>query len=768
MTNTFTKILRKASCYSLPVVWHLLFAIVCSVPAIGQHAPATDIVHIEGFVRDAATSLPIPYANLVVDGGPYGTASNENGVFHLMLTPGLHTVVVSAIGYSSYHLRWDVKATGEETREISLQPAVVYMDEVMVDAQSSATNDLAAPQQKLNATEDLMQRVAGVELIQRANFAWEPALRGLSGGQVGLVIDGMKIYGACVDKMDPASSYVEPENLEKLEVSKGGFDLTKASQIGGSVNLVTEKPDFTQPYDLDLETGFESVAALRRVRVGGGASIGRFAFRGSASYRKANDFSPGGHDAIAYSGFEKRNYKMSLAARLSNHQQLTFSFLGDDAWNIGYPVLLMDASLAQARIFSLVHAIEPVAPWLHKVETRLYHNRVDHWMDDRNRDVMQREVMRGMYMPMYGFTETVGGIIKTNAHVAGNQFELTLDAHQVKQFGDMWMFSLFPNIQDMYLLNMGDIAALNTAATLDYQRPISSRLKLRTNARIDLSWRDVQREEMVSIFASRFGIDNLKRTYELFSGSASLEYVLRPTTLLRLSLAHTERLPTNAENYGHYVYNYVDGYFYTGNPDLASEKSRQVELSLEHFSNRFGVRITGFYNQLSDYIIGISDSAIDVGLGGRTSVYRFRIYDNTDKAYLYGSEVSLLLDLMPGLEAAASISYAKGHNLSLDDPLPMIPPLNGFFSLRSRGDKHWSELESRWAFPQNRNSKTADEDVTDGYNILNLRAGYSINAQMELKAGVENILDTFYHEHLSIGNLPGRGRNVFVSLTYSL
>ena len=242
-----------------------------------------------------------------------------------------------------------------------------------------AAGDLAAPQENLNATEDLMQHVAGVGLIQRANFAWEPSIRGMSGGQVGLVIDGMKVYGACVDKMDPASSYVEPENLEKLEVTKGGFDLTHASQIGGTVNLVTEKPDFTRPYALAMEAGYETGAALRRVRVAGGASQGRFAARGSLSYRKAGDFAPGGGAGrIDYSGFEKRNYKASLAARPAEGHQVTATFLGDDAWNVGYPVLLMDAALAQARLYSLTYEATPDVRWVEGAEARLYHNRVDH------------------------------------------------------------------------------------------------------------------------------------------------------------------------------------------------------------------------------------------------------------------------------------------------------------------------------------------------------------------------------------------------------
>ncbi len=77
--------------------------------------------------------------------------------------------------------------------------------------------------------------------------------------------------------------------------------------------------------------------------------------RGSFSYRVADDFSPGGSAAISYSGYEKNNYKLDLSRKLNHAHLLTGSYLADNAWNIGYPVLLMDATLAQAKIYSLTH-----------------------------------------------------------------------------------------------------------------------------------------------------------------------------------------------------------------------------------------------------------------------------------------------------------------------------------------------------------------------------------------------------------------------------
>ncbi len=155
---------------------------------------------------------------------------------------------ISSLGYASVivHIDPALRERGELT--VRLAPSIIDVDEVMVKGDRARLSDPSSSTHNQNATEDLMDRIPGADFIQRANFAWEPVIRGMNGGQVGLVIDGMKVVGACIDRMDPTSAYVEVENLERLELTKGGFDLNTGSQIGGSINLMTEKPTLTRPF----------------------------------------------------------------------------------------------------------------------------------------------------------------------------------------------------------------------------------------------------------------------------------------------------------------------------------------------------------------------------------------------------------------------------------------------------------------------------------------------------------------------------------------
>ncbi len=739
----------------------------CLLPVCIGPAQAQNIVH--GHVVDALTGTAIGSASVMVLDRGTGTTTDGNGHFELALPEGEYELRISFVGYTPAEFTVSAGSVSQDHLRIPLMPAVIAVDEVVVQSSSPRINDPATASHHLKATEDLLDRVPGTDFVQRANFAWEPVIRGLSGGQVGLVIDGIKVVGACVDKMDPSSSYVEVENLKKLELTKGGFDLTQASQIGGTINLVTRKPRFDRPLYADAEVNYSSAAKLRQGRVSGGGSHKNTSVRGSFSYKEAGDFSPGGQNPIPGSGFKKNNYKLDLSQRVGRQHEFTASFLGDNAWEVGYPVLLMDAALAKAKIYSLTYVWTPGLHWISRWETKLYTNRVDHWMSDFDRNVWERPVMRAMHMPMFGKTRTTGGLSTLELAHGVHRLKVTLDAYQTKSFGDMWMFSVFENIPDMYLLNLGDVRVRHGAIALDLTSRLRPGLTARIGVRLDHSPRDVLRDEAVAVLQGRWNISTLARSYTLAGASFSLTRSIGSENLLRLSLANVGRLPTHVENYGHYVYNYVDGYFYTGNPALKPERSTQAELGFERWTSRLALRASVFGNYIQHYIAGENDGS----LSGNMTL-RFRTYQNASAVLLLGGELSAVIDFRKWFEWTATASYTRGQNLELDEPMYLIPPLSGGSSLRVMRDRWSSELEIRMAMPQNRVAqKLADEDVTDGYFVVNVRGRMqpgsgAVSRHMEISAGVNNIFDVYYHKHLSYGNLPSLGRDLYLTVTYSL
>lgn len=708
---------------------------------------------LSGKIIDTETNEGIPYANIVVTDTYEGTASGGDGDFVLELSKGLHTLKCMSMGYET---RWLVLEVLEsKTITVWMQPhAIEFSEEIIIYGQPlQHAEEGYYLENKLNATDDVLEKVNGLSMIRRANFALEPAIRGLSAGQINVLVDDMKIFGACIDKMDPVTSYVEIDNLQKLDLAKGGFDIAYGQTIGGTLNLKTGKPEFNRPLTAGLESGYESVSDLRFFRGHANGSNGRWAGRGSFSVKSAGDYYAGHRQRWNNSGFNKTNYKIDVSRQWPSHI-LTLSFIGDVAKDVGYPALLMDTRRAEANIAGIEHVWNVPSDHIRSVKTKIYYNSIDHRMDDYDRDVTARSFMAGMYMPMTGKTRTFGLLSEMNIADETNVLKIIADMYAMTAFADMTMENLDPAVAPMYVVNLADVHVQNYAVAVDYHRQLRSDLFWRSSARVDYSHRSLYdrfgRRELEGYW-NKTGLD---RSYCIPSISSALEYSLTEEHRLRWSLARSMRLPSHQENYGFYFYNVSDGFIYTGNPRLKAETSYQTELAFESTTQRYAFKTNVFYNRIQHYI------------GGRIEDTQFKTYYNLSSAYIAGTEMSVYWVVWPNLGLMSAANYKYSRVDALNEPIPYMPPLEIMNSIRWTSKQYWLELYSKTAAAQKRLAKiSAGETATDGFTVIHCRAGVKIRSFMEVQCGVENIFDVLYHEHSSVNRLPGRGRNVYATLS---
>ncbi len=93
---------------------------------------------IKGTVADAETGETLPSANISIEGTYRGTISNENGNYTLSIPDSLlpATLVVRYIGYQT--LEKPISRNTPEQQDISLQPSVTKMDEIVVTDENPA------------------------------------------------------------------------------------------------------------------------------------------------------------------------------------------------------------------------------------------------------------------------------------------------------------------------------------------------------------------------------------------------------------------------------------------------------------------------------------------------------------------------------------------------------------------------------------------------------------------------------------------------------
>lgn len=114
-------------------------------------------------------------------------------------------------------------------------------------------------------------------------------------------------------------------------------------------------------------------------------------------------------------------------------------------------------------------------------------------------------------------------------------------------------------------------------------------------------------------------------------------------------------------------------------------------------------------------------------------------------------------------KADASLAYAWGENRSDSQPLPQLPPLESRFGL-SWEKNDWTttglvRMVSRQHHVAINDGNVVGKDFSSssGFTIFSLNTAYHINGHVKLSAGVDNLLDKNYSEHLNLAGNSGFG-----------
>jgi iron complex outermembrane receptor protein len=703
------------------------------------------VTEIRGRVSDES-GAPIPYAHVMTAGR--GTSCDASGRFFLRIGPGPHVLTASAMGYASRSV--DVAGSGDSILiDIKLaETPLTLQDAVVIYGKRDHAYSAA---HKRNSIDDHFREVDGVHTLRRANFASEPVIRGYSADRISIVVDGVSVQSACVDKMDPVSAYVETENLDRMEIDKSGFDLSYGRQIGGTVNLVPEKPALDQSLSVRSSVSYEHASSLKRMMTIVQRGGKQWAFRLSASGKRAGDYRAGGGRRISNSGYDKVNVHAGVLVQPSARRTLDFSAIVDGAWDIGYPSMIMDTRRTKAVLVNVQYTERPRAG-MNEWNVRWYASRIEHWMDDDDRDVTQRDVMPGMHMPMFGRTATIGGRAEAIWLDARRLFKVALDGHRVGAFADMRMDPIDPDVADMALVNLSDVADTRASLTLDWRRRLGAKWEWRVSVRGDVIHRDPSDGDGIRSLRIFYPTEDLSWTHGSISAGSQWTWEWNAAQRLTFGLSRRSRAPTMIETHGYFLYNAQDGRIYVGNPGLSDEVKTQVEVQWQRTAGRVQSDVALYVHEISNYIIG------------RPWDDEYYTYAGLRKARMIGTEAWIDFQWSGAWTSKASVTAMRGTNRDDGEPLPQITPVQGTVSLRWKPVRHRHDVIVRWAAPQRRVSSVAREDRTAGYWTLEWNATVRLSDRVELRTGVENIFDRRYHDHLSFNNLPAGGRNIYAGL----
>ncbi len=228
--------------------------------------------------------------------------------------------------------------------------------------------------------------------------------------------------------------------------------------------------------------------------------------------------------------------------------------------------------------------------------------------------------------------------------------------------------------------------------------------------------------------------------------------------ILLLTLSRSFRSPSLEERY-----QYIDlgSSLRIGNPDLAPEKGYFGDLGFRVWRDNVTFSGNVFYNSFEDLVAEIP--------GTYESRPAF-IKTNIGKARLYGYDFEFMYNFYKSFVAYGSLSYVRGEDTENKTNLALMPPLNGIAGIKFPV-YNYVNLDLSASLFDKQDNTAAGELNTPGYAVFNagissMPVKYKYFA-LQLFAGVENIFDKEYRNHLSSNRgliVVEAGRNFYAKL----
>ncbi|MDG2195075.1 MAG: TonB-dependent receptor [Polaribacter sp.] len=615
----------------------------------------------------------------------------------------------------------------------------------------------------LSSLGQFLEESSKINMIKRGNYAWEPAINNMLSDRISVTIDGMQIFGACTDKMDPVTSYVAISNLENVVISSGQHGSENGQTIGGAIDLKLDKSGFTK-YDSKLITGFdlgyENNSNTKIIGIETNYSNQKFFLNTDFIKRSADNYFDGNNQEVLFSQYNKYNFSAISGYKISSKEKIEATLIYDEATNVGYPALPMDVSLAKALIGSVNYEYSNAETFINTLETKIYANSITHVMDDTKRPNVP------IHMDMPGWSNTYGFYIKSKAKKNQHALLMNFNGYYNTSLAEMTMYPKNTSERLMFMLTWPDVITIYSGLYLEDKIKINATTSAQLSARFGFQHNRI---------ASDFGLGSLQIFYphltaskNRFLPSVSTQITHKKKSFTyTVSLGYGERAPSVSEGYGNFLYNSFDNFDYIGNPYLKNEKSFEFNTKVSFKKKAFNISFENSFFYLSDYIIGEINTHYSPMVIGADGV---KVYRSLDNVLQFNSALNTSYKINTHFTTNASIGYNYGKEIH-GEYLPLIAPFSYKVNLLYKKNVFTSKIEIVGAGTQVNYSKSYGEDKTKKYTIFNFNTGYTFyinNDVLTVKTGVENIFNNYYSTYSDWKNIPRMGRNIFVNLSYIL
>ena len=356
---------------------------------------------VSGWVFSADSTIPLSEVHIQIKLLKQGTVTSKTGYFSLSpVEAGQHEIEFSMMGYQALKAYVLVEPDRDTPLKIHLETSVKKLNEIIIAdhyQRLSIVSDMPFIKTEFSkflieeeATADIgdyLRSSKNISGIRKGGTQIDPVVRGFKFSQLNVLINhGQKIEGGCPNRMDPATAHVEVEDVEKIDVVKGPYNLRYGVGTGAMINIAT-RPEYypdtafirlkaMKSYESNWNGNREFIAAT------GGNKLGFISLK--AGRKDFGNYRDGNGNEVK-SSFKKYNYKGSLGFYPIKNHLLLLSAEESKGRDVHFPALPMDERKDDTQMLAVDYRISDMVGIIDFINLKAYRSKVRHEMDNKYR-----------------------------------------------------------------------------------------------------------------------------------------------------------------------------------------------------------------------------------------------------------------------------------------------------------------------------------------------------------------------------------------------
>jgi len=617
--------------------------------------------------------------------------------------------------------------TVSDSLEVAIDPIVISVPQSSDGL--SLTLSTKDPVQPLpvNDGADFLKIIPGFSVARKGGTSGDPILRGLAGSRTNILLDGMEFAGGCSSRMDPPTAYVFPETYDQVKIIKGPQTVRYGN--GNSAGVVLFNRTEMSPSSSQLQSSAtlgswgrrDGIISLKK-------SLEKINIDAAISHAESKDYHDGDGNSV-HSAYQRDNASFILGYNLPEAGSISLDVVASEA-EASYADRTVDGSVFDRISTGLTLEKNFSDSWISSFSARAYYSYVDHVMDNyslRNTSGCGSG-MDSMCSVMNVDRDTVGARLQLMANL-GDKTEMLVgfdhkqDEHSYRGY---MMKSL--SVAQSYS---------NLDRKTDYESHISG-LFVEVNSRLS---------EHVS---GKYGLRSDFWGGRRFNSSTAI-FIGEDSQLLKSGFARLEFL-NPLSGLGFYAgfglserpMDYWEATSYKGISDsgavqITPETTRQIDFGATWSGIKTSTAVSFFASDIDNYILITGSSS-----------------SKNISASRYGVELNVKTDITDRWSFSSALSFVQAENDTDKKPLPQTPPLEISLSTEYI-DGDWSvgwvtrlaDRQSRVAAGEGTIVGLDRSDKTPGFTVSSINASYNLGYDFFIYAGIDNIFDQSYYEHLS-------------------